>query len=77
MEYLLLDIADLIFQSSYWILCLTVKNHVVEKTGQGFLLNFREIFQNIEKKEILADYFLDFPKNVPKNLPKFCFEDLF
>ena len=33
MEFLLLDIADLIFQSSYWISCLTVKNHVVEKTG--------------------------------------------
>ena len=35
MEFLLLDIADLIFQSSYWISCLTVKNHVVEKTGLG------------------------------------------
>jgi hypothetical protein len=35
MEFLLLDIADLFFQSSYRILCLTVKNHVVEKTGQG------------------------------------------
>ena len=33
MEFLLLDIADLFFQSSYRILCLTVKNHVVEKTG--------------------------------------------
>ena len=35
MEFLLLDIADLFFQSSYRILCLTVKNHVVEKTGHG------------------------------------------
>ena len=35
MEFLLLDIADLFFQSSYWISCLTVKNHVVEKMGQG------------------------------------------
>ena len=35
MEFLLLDIADLFFQSSYRILCLTVKNHVVEKTGPG------------------------------------------
>jgi hypothetical protein len=34
-EFLLLDIADLFFQSSYRILCLTVKNHVVEKTGLG------------------------------------------
>jgi hypothetical protein len=25
MEFLLFDIADLFFQSSYWILCLTVK----------------------------------------------------
>ena len=33
MEFLLLDIADLFFQSSYRISCLTVKNHVVEKTG--------------------------------------------
>jgi hypothetical protein len=33
MEFLLFDIADLFFQSSYRILCLTVKNHVVEKTG--------------------------------------------
>ena len=33
MEFLLLDIADLIFQSSYWISCLTAKNHVAEKTG--------------------------------------------
>jgi hypothetical protein len=33
MESLLLDIADLFFQSSYRSLCLTVKNHVVEKTG--------------------------------------------
>ena len=35
MEFLLLDIADLFFQSSYRISCLTVKNHVVEKTGLG------------------------------------------
>ena len=33
MEFSLLDTADLFFQSSYLILCLTVKNHVVEKTG--------------------------------------------
>ena len=38
MEFLLLDIADLFFQSSYRILCLTVKNHVVEKTGQNEVL---------------------------------------
>ena len=37
MEFLLLDIADLFFQSSYRILCLTVKNHVVEKTGHCIL----------------------------------------
>ena len=34
MEFLLLDVADLFFQSSYRIFWLTVKNHVVEKTGQ-------------------------------------------
>jgi hypothetical protein len=33
MEFLLLDIADLFFQSSYRVLCLKVKNHVVEKMG--------------------------------------------
>ena len=33
MEFLLLDVADLFFQSSYRLSCLTVKNHVVEKTG--------------------------------------------
>jgi len=37
MEFLLLDIADLFFQSSYRILCLTVKNHVVEKTGPSLI----------------------------------------
>jgi hypothetical protein len=36
MEFLLLDIADLFFQSSYRISCLTLKNHVVEKTGPCF-----------------------------------------
>jgi hypothetical protein len=35
MEFLLLDIADLFFQSSNWISCLSVKNHVVEKTGHN------------------------------------------
>ena len=42
MEFLLLDIADLFFQSSYRISCLTVKNHVVEKTGQGHYYSKRE-----------------------------------
>jgi hypothetical protein len=40
MKFLLLDIADLFFQSSYRILCLTVKNHVVEKTGLCLTLIF-------------------------------------
>ena len=35
MEFLLLDTADLLLQSSYRLSCLTVKNHVVEKAGQG------------------------------------------
>ena len=47
MEFLLLDIADLFFKSSYRISCLTVKNHVVEKTGPvrplGQKLNYRGI----------------------------------
>ena len=51
MEFLLLDIADLFFQSSYRILCLTVKNHVVEKTGQGW---GRIIFPQIHEKTIPA-----------------------
>ena len=33
LEFLLLDTADLLLQSSYRLSCLTVKNHVVEKTG--------------------------------------------
>ena len=36
MEFLLLDVADLFFQSSYRIFWLTVKNHVVEKTGPSY-----------------------------------------
>ena len=36
LEFLLLDTADLLLQSSYRLSCLTVKNHVVEKTGQRF-----------------------------------------
>ena len=43
MEFLLLDIADLIFQSSYWISCLTVKNHVAEKTGLKWEREFCQI----------------------------------
>ena len=35
LEFLLLDTADLLLQSSYRLSCLTVKNHVVEKTGLG------------------------------------------
>ena len=41
MEFLLLDIADLFFKSSYRISCLTVKNHVVEKTGHDVSLHAR------------------------------------
>ena len=37
LEFLLLDTADLLLQSSYRLSCLTVKNHVVEKTGHGLL----------------------------------------
>ena len=33
LEFLLLDTADLLLQSSYRLSCLTVKNHVVEKMG--------------------------------------------
>jgi hypothetical protein len=46
MEFLLLDIADLFFQSSYWILCLTVKNHVVEKTGPCLQLGSSGVLSN-------------------------------
>ena len=35
LEFLLLDTADLLLQSSYRLSCLTVKNHVVEKTGHS------------------------------------------
>ena len=54
MEFLLLDIADLFFQSSYRISCLTVKNHVVEKTGlskvkQTMILAFKLKFKYCEK----------------------------
>jgi hypothetical protein len=54
MEFLLLDIADLFFQSSYRILCLTVKNHVVEKMGPCFFMCFQHLFTqgDVEYKKI-------------------------
>ena len=57
MEFLLLDIADLFFQSSYRILCLTVKNHVVEKTGpriRGTQLVLKETIEALNLKTSLC-----------------------
>ena len=71
MEFLPLDIADLIFQSSYWISCLTVKNHVVEKTGhcqtfQKYWLPQQTIAQILFSKSFLSGFFLNL----------FCFKNI-
>jgi hypothetical protein len=62
MAFLLLDIADLFFQSSYRTLCLTVKNHVVEKTGQDQYYHLAYYICIIENARKYKFVFLTPPK---------------